>query len=517
MTPSEALRQPLPRDPRDERTGKILLALAMLAALIAALVDFTAPWDGGFKGPMTSLYEEVFVRNHLEHGLSATRWSPAFFIDAQTGKGNWHWHHPPFYPLYLTAFAAVLGLHEWVLRLAHLLVFLPGIPALYWLVRQATNARHAGWAALLFASTPLVAYFGPMVCYDGPMMSGFIVSAALFWRYAHAPSLGAWTLAATAFLLTASLDFLGQFCGLGLFAMAWLLPNPRRSALAVVAMLPLSVLSVAVTALLYGQFLGGPMGFVRQMLHFSAYEQSRIEHVTAAALQKALDEMLFVFGSWPLCLLGALGVAALLAGRSPRKPLLAVVVALVVPPLLGAAVTFKHLVDHPFWPMPWMAPLAVVAAAVPATGHRLLRSASFGARALAAAMLAAAAGAVVHGAFVTQERIAFFRQNDPLFPDLLAEVGDRIEGCVAGFTNRTVISRRYAPGVIFQGDVDEPWEVDFVLAYGKNSGFVGDAAFVLDAASARPDLLARLEQLANDKGVAPWRSEQAIVYRIPAW
>ena len=60
MTPSEALRQPMPRDPRDERTGKILLALAMLAALIAALVDFTAPWDGGFKGPMTSLYEEVF-------------------------------------------------------------------------------------------------------------------------------------------------------------------------------------------------------------------------------------------------------------------------------------------------------------------------------------------------------------------------------------------------------------------------------------------------------------------------
>ena len=83
---------------------------------------------------------------------------------------------------------------------------------------------------------------------------------------------------------------------------------------------------------------------------------------------------------------------------------------------------------------------------------------------------------------------------------------------MAGFTNRTVIARRYDPGVIFQGDIDEAWEVDFVLAYGKQSGFRGDAAFVIDRTIAKPELIARLDQLAKAESLG-----RATLYRFRAW
>jgi hypothetical protein len=114
--------------------------------------------------------------------------------------------------------------------------------------------------------------------------------------------------------------------------------------------------------------------------------------------------------------------------------------------------------------------------------------------------------------FVTHERITFFAQNDPEFPQLVDEAKDKIGGAFAGFTNRTVISRRYEPGVIFQGDVDEAWEVDYVIGYGKQSGFRGEAVFLLDGATAKPEMLAKLDTLATAQ-----RLGRAIVYRFLAW
>ncbi len=500
------------RDPRDERDGRVLLLLAILVSLTAALRDFTDPWDGGFKGAMTALYEDVFVRNHLSYGLSATHWSPAYVIHPE-GGGVWHWHHPPLYPLWLTAFAATLGHSEWVLRLAHLFLFLPGIPALYWLVRNVLDARTAGWAALLFASTPLVGYFGPMVCYDGALMSACILSAAMFWRHCNAPSRKNWLLAAACFFWTASIDFLGHFCGLGLFAMALLSSRPRAMAIDVLKMLPLSILAIAIVAFRYGSFLGGPFGFLREMATFSAYEQSRAGEVTHEALYVASHNVLVVFGSWPMLALAAAGMIVVAAnGRSPRRPLLAVVAALLVPPICGSAITFKHFVDHPFWPMPWMAGIAALACVLPSLGHRWLREHAFGAQLRGALLAICGAAAVAHGAMITHERMTFFAQNDPTFPDLLEEAKGKLDGAIAGFTNRTVISRRYAPGLIFQGDVDEAWEVDYVIAYGKQSGFRGDAAFLLDRATAKAETLQKLDSLATAQPL-----DRGVLYRFRAW
>ncbi len=500
------------RDTRDERDGRILLALAVLVALVAALRDFTDPWDGGFKGAMTSLYEDVFVRNHLTYGLSATHWSPAFVVYPE-GGGVWHWHHPPLYPLWLTLFAATLGHSEWVLRLAHLLLFLPGIPALYWLVRNVRDARTAGWSSLLFAATPLVGYFGPMVCYDGALMSACIVTAALFWRHCNAPSRRNWLIAGTSFFWTASLDFLGHFCGIGLFAMALLSPRPRAMAIDVLKMLPFSILAMAIVAAIYGTFLGGPFGFLREMADFSAYEQTRASEVTGEAFYVAAHNVLVVFGSWPMLALAAVGLAAVAwTDRGRAKPLFAVAAALLVPPLCGSAITFKHFVDHPFWPMPWMAGLAAFAAVLPAIGTRLLREQDFD-RQLPGALLAVlGAVAVGHGVAVTHERMTHFAKNDPEFPLLVAEAKDKLEGAFGGFTNRQVIARRYEPGVIFQGDVDEAWEVDYMIGYGKQSGFRGDAVFLLDGATAKPELLAKLDTFAPAQ-----RLGRAILYRFRAW
>lgn len=501
------------RDPRDERSGRLLLALAYAVALLSCLADFTAPWDGGFKGAMTALYEDVFVRNHLTHGLAKTHWSPAYVIDAENGGGNWHWHHPPWYPLWLTAFAKVLGHTEWVLRLAHFALFLPGIAGLWSLLRAVSNARIAGWAALLFAATPLVGYFGPMVCYDGALMALCILTVRSFERWSRTATRAGWWRPALWFFATASIDFLGQFCGLALFCFAWFTPHPRRAALGVVAMFPLAVLAIAMVAVMYGAFLGGPLGFVKEMLHFSGYEQSRAAEITTEAVGRAFRDVLVVFGTWPVLALAAIGLAmAAFEKDLKHRRFVGVVLALFATPALGSLVTLKHFVDHPFWPMPLMAATAALAAIGPALGQRLLRDEDF-AQQLKGAMLALlGAGAVVHGAIVTQERIAFFAQNDPLFQELLADCGDRVAGSVAGFTNRTVISRRYEPGVIFQGDVDEGWEVDFVLAYGKQSGFRGEAVFVLDPTTLKPELRARLDQLGKSEVLG-----RALLYRFRAW
>jgi hypothetical protein len=295
--------------------------------------------------------------------------------------------------------------------------------------------------------------------------------------------------------------------------MALLSPQPKRMAIDVIKMLPVSILAVAITACIYGTFLGGPFGFVREMLQFSAYEQSRAGEVTAASLDFALNNVLVVFGAWTILAFAAIGAAMLAApGLGAKKPMLAIVAGLIGPPLCASAVTFKHFVDHPFWPMPWMAGLAALAATAPSIGHLWLRDRDF-TRQLQGAMLAmCGAAAVAHGVFVTHERITFFAQNDPDFPQLVDEAKDKLGGAFAGFTNRTVISRRYEPGVIFQGDVDEAWEVDYVISYGKNSGFRGDAVFLLDGATAKPETLAKLDTLATAQ-----RLGRAIVYRFLAW
>ncbi|MGE3351824.1 MAG: glycosyltransferase family 39 protein [Planctomycetota bacterium] len=497
------------------RLGRALLAAALLLALLGALNGIAAPWENGLRGENAAVYEDAFVRSHLRHGFGVTHGAPAF---AYTADGvvhcSWHWHHPPLYPLYLTAWAFVFGQHEWVLRLAQLVAFLPGIAALYDLLRRALRPTLAGAAALLFATAPLIGYFGPMVVHDGAVLSLGLCTAAMFWRWVEAPSRGRFAAVAALFFVTTQLDFLGQFWGVALFLMALAAPARARAVRAVLLLLPVSLGSLLLTVLHYGTFLGGPLAFVRGMLAVTG--QSHDRSPSWDELADATGLMMTGYGAWPCWALAGLGLAIAVARRAPaqRRALwfgrtLWFGLALAVPGVASSLFSLRHYVDHVFWSMAAMAGVAVLAAIPFATAVEWLQTGARRLRLPAALLLAATAGAVAHGTVTVHALVARFATTDASFPAMVADASDLVRGAIIALTNREVPMRPYLPGLMFLGGVRTATDLDLWMEFGRSRGMHGEVAFVLDPREADAGLVARLEQLA-----APQRLEHVTVFRF---
>ncbi len=77
-------------------------------------------------------------------------------------------HHMPLLPLALVPFYAVFGVSVFSARLAVLTCFVISVLLLYQLVRRWYTPQVAGWACVLFASSPVIGTFGQRVLSEMP-------------------------------------------------------------------------------------------------------------------------------------------------------------------------------------------------------------------------------------------------------------------------------------------------------------------------------------------------------------
>ena len=498
-SPGELIGQPAA--PR-QRSVHLLLAGALALFLVGALRDLTAPWEDGLRGENAAIYEERFVHTILDWPASVSCLAPGWVFESALGPVcHWHWHHPPLFPLTLAAFARVLGNEPWVLRLTTILLVLPAFLAMRSLAGRAITQAFGGLAALLFAGNAMVGYFLPMVCHDGATIAAGLCACASFLGWCERPAprrllaASAWFLAATLF------DFLGHFWGLAMFVLA-LGANDRRAALRGIAVLfCVSLLSLAIVALHYGTFLGGPTGVAKALAGLAANPGP--PRPTSAELLAATRNVMFDYGSWSIWALALLGAAAS-AWLAPteRRRVLWLSLALLLPGTLGCIASLRHYVDHAFWSMPMMAGAATLAAVAPWVGVRRLRAGTRAGSAQGYALLLATFAGIAHGAGSTHSLVHAFRPNDGGFAALAAEAEPHTRGAAVALTNRKVPMRAFVPGLMFVGSVATAAELDAWLDYGRRNGISTDVAFVLVRASADPGLVARLGQLAEPRSLA---------------
>jgi len=476
-----------------DRAGTVLLGLALLVAAAAGLHDVSAPWEEGLRGEVASTFTSRFVENGLTYGLARTHGLPAYvtFVDGEP-TFSFYLRHPPLQYLLMTGAAALFGFTPAVLRLVALVLFLPALPALFLLCRRSLGPWCAGWATLLFATTPLVGYYGPMASHHG---LGSLVAAGLwtmvaFDRFLATHSRRAFAATALLFFVTTLLDFLGHLWGIALLVQACAAPRWRAALVAVLELVPVALLSLLLVAVHAGTVLGGTIKYFRQVP--SLFAQQHAIEVTGTQVRGIAAVVLFDYGAWMVSALALLGLVWALVVRTPRdlRPV-TVAAATAVAGAIACVASLPHLVLHAFWPMPAFPGIAVLAALPAAQCSRSLRQGSVVARLGRLFVVAATALVCVAGCVGTHAQIDRSRLEDPEFPVVVREVDGVTRGCYATLTNRNVPMRHYLPGQLVFGRVHSSRELTEVLHYAPPGS---EIAFVLDVATAAPDLVAALRE-----------------------
>jgi len=347
------------------RLDRLLLAVALALAVALGTLDLTAPWEDGFKGTNGGAYIARFLQSHLQFGLAVTRGALVQGLDPCAP------HAPVIYPnhpatttlLYLPA-AALFGAGEATVRVMALLLYLPSIAAVWWLARRLLGPPAAGVCALLFASAPMAAYYGPMAAADGLLLGCFPLVAALFLAHAEQPTRARAVRLAAAVGFACLLDWSAAFMAPMLLALLPLVPDRRR---ALASLLRLAAVAVVAVALLFAHSaftLGGLAAAVAQWRELVRFTQ-HISPGWGELLAGESRDARAWFGV-PLLVLGALGaLTALLARRDVhlRRALVAAA-AVALPGLLNVLVFRAHAVRHDFWSM-FATPGLALAAAVP--------------------------------------------------------------------------------------------------------------------------------------------------------
>lgn len=494
---------------RTRLAGRMLLALALLSTVAAGLHGLNGPWEGGFRGVNGSEYSQTFVRHFLELGPRATHLAPVQqVIPTDPVTLDWNWHHPPLHPLLLWLGALLLGNSEWVLRLVQLLLFLPACWGLHGLVSRFAGPLTAGTAALLFAVAPISGYFGPMVIQDGAVLAFSLLAAAAFVDHLRAPSWRTWLPCAGWYLVTTSFDFHAHFHGISLAVLAFTTDRPWRGVLRALSFLPVSLLSLGLTAVHYGTFLGGPGGFFHSAFHLAG--DGWQEHVNVASVTAAVGEFVVDGITVPLLAASLCGTLLLLraARERPAASMLLLAVALGVPGIVHCIVFAPHAVTHDYWFLPLVPAVAVAAAAVATPAQLALRAPRASSRCTGALGFGLLAAAVVLGTVATHQRIDAFRTT--AHRDLGLEIRGLSErGDVVLCSESVRIAQYYADRFVL-GEVATPEHLEACIGIARANRVGARIVFLLAPTREESALGTRLRELA-----APRREGNWIVHVLP--
>ena len=160
--------------------GRGLLAAALLAAVLIGSRGIRDEGAVSLGGDMPRyLMNGVFLYDFVGSGTAWTRdsaltYAQRYFTQYPALSLG---HHPPLLPVSLVPFYAAFGVSVFSARLALLAFFVLSVVLLYTLARREYDEAVAGWACLLFASSPFIATFAQKVLSEMPTIA--IVLAAM--------------------------------------------------------------------------------------------------------------------------------------------------------------------------------------------------------------------------------------------------------------------------------------------------------------------------------------------------
>jgi hypothetical protein len=487
------------------RLDLLLLAAAVAIALWAGLLDVGAPWEDGFKGTNGGAYTYRFLQHHLQLGLAVTRGACIKGVDPRTHELILSLNHPATYTLLQLPVAALFGLSEATVRVVALLLYLPAVPILWWLARRLLGAPAAGACALIWASAPMVAYYGPMAVHDGPLLALFPLVAGAFLAHVDAPTRATRRVLAGAVLATCLLDWSAAFLLPLLLLLVPATADRRRAWRVLLGLAPLAALAVALLFAHTAFVLGGLRAAGEQWVELFLFSQAPHAGWPAVMAGEAADGVALL-GPLRLALAAAgLALALCLRGEGGRLRRAALVgIALLLPGLLNIALFPAHAEVHDFWSMMGVPGLALLAALPLAAAWRARGAA---ARAAALLVLALVAFAAVTGALQARELLR--RQATTLHRDI-GVLLDRWfgPGDVVACSLNVTLTDVYTQAMIVS-PITTPEQVRQLVAEYAPPAFTGKLGFLLPRREHDTPLARTLGEL-----VVPDEVPDALLFRL---
>lgn len=162
--------------------------LILLLATYLITLNVTSPWQSMHEDNGT--LNERIALNHLRFGLGVTKGQDLLDLEAKQSFGpqgvseaahfayflsgpthpQVYGDHPPLLGLTIAGSFLLFGLHFWVERLVPIVYSLLGLIVFYALVSFVFDLGIARLAALLYATFPMLAYFGRNVSHEAPTL-----------------------------------------------------------------------------------------------------------------------------------------------------------------------------------------------------------------------------------------------------------------------------------------------------------------------------------------------------------
>lgn len=496
------------------RLGGILLAVAFALGLAAGLHDVTGPWESGLRGA-GAFYTDSFVEAFLARGICQMHGIPGFLVQGPNGATVLHdWHHPPIYWLYLTLVASVLGNEPAVLRLGHLLLWLPSIGILFVLVRCIAGSLVAGCTSVLHVAVPMTGYFGPMLLPEGAATTAGLATLWLLHRHLERPSLGRLLVTCAAYFVTTQFDFISHLWGIAALILTMDSCWSWRSIKAVLALLCVSILSACLNAVHYGFLFGGPLQFLQELMRIASNASAAalpIENLDATA---AIEAWAWQWIGMPHLVLAVVGLGVAWSWSATSRRAIVLAAACGSAGVAACVLTPHHAVLHAFWPLQGMTGLAVLGAFVPAAGVVGLMQRRWSLRMLGAVACLGGIGAVGSGVWATHLQIATCAV-DPRAVQLPEnrELKDLLRGCSMAISHDELGDRGQLVGVAIFGGIDTPAELELMWGLATKGPVRGNGAYVLATNSGglptSRELLERLGEIGT-----PVHGEYWLVYRF---
>jgi hypothetical protein len=151
-----------------------LFAAALVVALVIGSRAITDEGAMSVQGDMPRyLMDGTFLYDFLGSGVGwtfggAMTYAERYFAQYPALSIG---HHPPLLPISLVPFYAIFGVSVFAARIAIIAFFVLSIVLLYTLVDRVYDEEVAGWACLLFASSPIIANYAQRVLSEIPTIA----------------------------------------------------------------------------------------------------------------------------------------------------------------------------------------------------------------------------------------------------------------------------------------------------------------------------------------------------------
>jgi glycosyltransferase involved in cell wall biosynthesis/4-amino-4-deoxy-L-arabinose transferase-like glycosyltransferase len=193
--------------PATRRTRRLALASILVYAAIVRVSLLDVPFHTTHEG--TGAFQAILARNYVRLPWSVHKGIPALSMGYDPATPvTLYYSHPPLVPLTIAAVYQAFGEGDWQTRLPAAVSTLATILTLYLLVARLGRPRGALLVAALYASVPMVLYFGGQPEFPNSQFTLLCLLAfAAFVRFCDRPDFRSLTLMGVTFALAATADW----------------------------------------------------------------------------------------------------------------------------------------------------------------------------------------------------------------------------------------------------------------------------------------------------------------------